>query len=168
MATTVDLEFAEVEVAPALAAQVKLKSATDPGAIGAATRKGFETVKAFLTRHGLQMVGPPRSIYTSYGAEGASFVLALPVDHGEGRDVEEPAVFVDTLKGGRAYRFTHRGAYPNLARTYRQITEFMKEKGLMKSEAEWSRYMPLWEEFANDPDKVPEEELVTYVYLPVR
>ena len=52
-------------------------------------------------------------------------------------------------------------------KTYGRITEFLKEKGLLKSEADWARYMPMWEEYRNDPTTTPEAELVTYIYLPV-
>ena len=67
----------------------------------------------------------------------------------------------------KAYRFTHRGPYPDLAQTYRRITAFMKEKGWMESEADWSRYMPMWEEYLNDPETTPPAELLTYIYLAV-
>ena len=167
MMTALDLEFAVVEVTPALAAQVKMNCPMNPQAIGKAMQQGFRTVMAFVNRHGLKMVGQPRAIYMSYSAEEVSFVLALPIASGEGRDVEEPDVFVDNLPGKRAYRFTHHGSYPNLARTYGQITEFMKHKGLMQSEADWSRFMPMWEEYISDPEVTPESELVTYIYLPV-
>jgi AraC family transcriptional regulator len=43
----------------------------------------------------------------------------------------------------------------------------MIEKQWMKSEADWARYMPMWEEYLNDPDSTPAAELVTYIYLPV-
>ncbi len=42
-----------------------------------------------------------------------------------------------------------------------------KAKGLMQCEADWARYMPMWEEYLNDPQTTPEAELMTYIYLPV-
>ena len=54
----------------------------------------------------------------------------------------------------------------SLAATYGQITEFLKAKGLMQSEADWARYMPMWEEYLNDPQTTPGAELMTYIYLP--
>lgn len=166
MATALDLEFAVVEVPSVLAAQVRMKCPMSPEAIGKAMQQGFRTVMAFVNRHGLKAIGQPRAIYTSFSAEEVRFVLALPVGSGEGRDVEEPDVFVDSLPAKRAYRFTHHGPYPKLARTYGQITEYMKQKGLMQSEADWSRFLPMWEEYISDPEVTPESELVTYIYLP--
>ena len=52
-------------------------------------------------------------------------------------------------------------------RTYNRITALLKEKGLMESEADGSRYMPMWEEYINDPGTTPAADLVTYIYLPV-
>ena len=77
------------------------------------------------------------------------------------------AGFVDTLAGGKTLRFTHRGPYAGLMGTYGQITQFMLAKGRMESEADWARYMPMWEEYLNDPETTPEEELLTHIYLPV-
>jgi hypothetical protein len=46
------------------------------------------------------------------------------------------------------------------------ITEFLKAKGLIKTDAEWSKYMPMWEEYLNDPQTTPPEKLLTHIYLP--
>jgi AraC family transcriptional regulator len=81
--------------------------------------------------------------------------------------VEESPIRVETLPATKAYRFTHHGPYPNLAQTYNHITGFMKEKGWMESEADWMRYMPMWEEYLNDPETTPPAELRTNIYLPV-
>ena len=43
----------------------------------------------------------------------------------------------------------------------------MRGKGLMESEADWMKYMPMWEEYLNDPATTPEAELVTHIYLPI-
>jgi effector-binding domain-containing protein len=43
----------------------------------------------------------------------------------------------------------------------------MQTQGLLKTEADWARFMPMWEEYLNDPETVPEAELVTYIYVPI-
>ena len=127
----------------------------------------FDALMQFVTRHGLTMNGQPRAIYTAYGAGGVSFIVALPVAAGPAGPVDEPSIRVEPLAGTKAYRFTHRGPYPDLAQTYNRITAFMKEKGWMESEADWMRYMPMWEEYLNNPETTPPAELLTYIYLPV-
>jgi effector-binding domain-containing protein len=121
----------------------------------------------FIGRLDLAPNAPPRVIYTSYGPEGTTFKVAMPVVAAPAGQAEDASIKVAPLAGGKAYRFTHHGSYANLGRTYGQITEFMKAKGWMKTDADWARYMPMWEEYLNDPAKTPEADLVTHIYLPV-
>jgi len=165
MPAATELEFAEVQVAPALSVQLSVESAPDPASIAPAMHQAFESVMSFVTRHGLALNGQPRTIYTKYGAGTLSFLVALPVAATPSVP-DEPPIRVDTLPGARAYRFTHHGPYQNLPLTYRQITAFLMEKGLLKSEADWARYMPMWEEYLNDPEKTPAAELRAFIYLP--
>jgi DNA gyrase inhibitor GyrI len=167
MSTATALEFAEVQVPPALAVQLDLECGPDPASIGAAMRTGFESLMSFINRHSLVPDNQPRAIYTAYGPGGVSVTLALPVAAAPPSLVVVPPFRVDMVQGTKAYRFTHRGPYPDLAHTYNRITALMIENQWMKSEADWERYMPMWEEYMNDPDCTPAAELVTYIYLPV-
>ncbi len=167
MSTFDELEFAEVQVAPVPAAQMPGESASDPAAIAGAMHATFDKLGAFLQEHALAPAGPPRAIYTSYGPEGIKFILAMPITAPPAASIETGPGFVATLPGGKAMRFTHRGPYAGLMQTYGQITEFLKAKGLMKTEADWARYMPMWEEYQNDPHTTPEPDLLTYIYLPI-
>ncbi len=161
------LEFAEVEVPSVLAAQMPSECGPDPAVISSAMRAAFEKLAGFLRQHKLSPSGPPRAIYAAYGPQGVRFTVVMPI-------VAPPAAtrmigpgFVKPLPAAKAMRFTHRGPYAELKNTYGQITEFLKAKGLMKTEADWSRYMPMWEEYLNDPQTTPPADLRTYIYLPV-
>jgi len=167
MATAVDLEFADVNTAPVLAVQLHSHCAAGPAALGPAIRAAFGPLMNFISRHRLTPTGPPRVIYTNMGGDGISFILAMPVAAGLAEPVDDPSIRVETIEATRALRFRHQGPYENLRHTYSQITEFMKEKGWMKSPADWSRFMPMWEEYANDPEHTPPADLVTFIYLPV-
>ncbi|MDP2898721.1 MAG: GyrI-like domain-containing protein [bacterium] len=162
-----ELEFAEVEVSPVLAAQMPGQSTSDPSAISKAMGGAFDSLAGFLERHSLVPSGPPRAIYKSYGPEGTNFIVAMPIASPPARPAEEGPGFVDTLSGGKALRFTHHGPYQDLIKTYGRITEFMLSKGLMNSEADWARYMPMWEEYLNDPHTTREAALLTYIHLPL-
>jgi effector-binding domain-containing protein len=166
MQAATDLEFAEVQVTPAVAVQLCGHCATDPASIGNAMRSAFETVMGYVTDHGLALTGPPRAIYTAYDAGGVSFMVALPVAAGPNEPAEPSAVFVGRLPGVHAYRFTHHGPYANMPQAYGQITAFLKGKGILRSDADWARHMPMWEEYQNDPAKTAAADLVTYIYLP--
>jgi hypothetical protein len=167
MSVGAELEFAEVQVGPALAVQLPGQCAPEPPSISAAMHAAFDALGSYVTRHGLTPNGQPRAIYTSYGAGAVSYIVALPVVAGPSTAVDESPIRVDTLGAAKAYRFTHHGPYAALAKTYNQITAFMMEMGLMHSEADWVRYMPMWEEYLNDPETTPAAELATYIYLPV-
>lgn len=166
MTSIADLEFAEVEVVPALAVQLLNTSGPDPASIGAAMRKSFLAVLEIVNRYALVMNGQPRAVYTAYGPDSVSFICALPVAAGPAEPIDNPHVRVETMPGTKAYRFTHHGPYPDLSRTYGAISALMIEMGLMTTEADWAKYMPMWEEYMNNPETTPAEDLVTYIYLP--
>lgn len=159
------LAFTEVLVEPVLAVQSDHSAAMNAEAIGAVIGPGYQTLMAFITEHGLTMVGPPRAIYTGMAQE-VQFTLAIPIATTPNTIPGEPPIRVGTLAAQKAYRFTHQGAYSQLPNTYNQITALMKEKGLMQTEADWARYMPMWEEYVSDAHTTPEAELITYIYLP--
>jgi len=167
MPTSEALEFAEVEVPPTLAAQMPGQSTPVPAAIGSAMHDAFEKLGAFLQQYELRPSGPPRAVYTSYGPHGIKFVVAMPIAARPTVATEGGPGFIEAIPAAKAMRFTHHGPYANLMMTYGRITEFLKAKGLIESEADWARYMPMWEEYLNDPQTTPADKLMTYIYLPV-
>ena len=159
------LEFTEIEVAPVLALQVRGECGSDPSTIGPAIQAAFEKLGQLLEKHALPPAGPPRSIYTAHGPEGTKFIVAMPIASHPAEPIEGGARSIGALAGGKTLRFTHRGPYAGLMATYGQITALMLAKGLMESEADWATYMPMWEEYLNDPETTPEAELLTHIYL---
>ncbi len=160
------LEFMETEVAPTLAVQIAGECGMDPSEIKPAISKAFDTLGQFLRSHPVTTVGPPRTIYTTYSPAGMKFIVAAPIASAPSEPVDSDEGFVGAIEGCKALRFTHRGSYDGLMGTYGQITAFLKAKGLMQSEADWARFMPMWEEYLNDPHTTPEDDLLTYIYLP--
>jgi effector-binding domain-containing protein len=166
MSTFDALEFTEVEVPPVLAARIAGESPSDPSAIAAAMGEAFGKLMGFVGQQKLAPSGPPRTIYTSYDPKAVQFIVAMPVAAPPAKPIKTGAGSVESIPGGKALRFTHHGPYANLMNTYGQVTEFLKAKGLMKTDADWAKYMPMWEEYLNDPQTTPEAKLVTYIYLP--
>jgi effector-binding domain-containing protein len=162
-----NLEQTEVDVAPVLAAQLSSRSASDPAAISAAMGAAFGTLMHFLERHGLTPAGPLRALYTEYGPQGTAFTLAMPIAGAPGAVAVDESVRVGMLGGGKALRFTHRGPYRDLAKTYERIAQLMQAQGRMKDAGNWARYAPMWEEYLNDPDTTAEGDLLTHIYLPL-
>lgn len=160
------LEFGEVDVPSVLAAQIPGACGPDPAAIAGAMRTAFDELTGFVRQYKLTPAGPPRTIYTAHGPQGVRFIVAMPVVRPRPTPRTIGPGFIKTLVGGRAMRFTHHGPYADLKNTYGLITEFLKDKGLMQTDADWARFMPMWEEYLNDPHTTPPDELLTYIYLP--
>jgi AraC family transcriptional regulator len=167
MSTETQIEFAELDVAPALAVLATGKCLADPSSITDAITGAFGTLMGYIGRHHLTPIAPPRTIYTAYSPQNVEFTTAMPIWRPHPMPEPEPPVIIDTLRGGKAYRFAHHGPYKNLMQTYGKITVFLQERGLLHSEADWEKYMPMWEEYMNDPRTTAESELLTYIYLPV-
>jgi hypothetical protein len=161
------LDFVEIEVAPVLALQVSGECGSDPKEIGPAMQTAFGKLSELMAKHALTSVGPPRSIYTNYGPDGTEFIVAMPISAAPDEAMEDAARSIGTLPGGKTLRFTHRGPYAGLMETYGLVTKFLMARGMMESEADWARYMPMWEEYLNDPHTAPEAELLTHIHLPV-
>lgn len=155
-----------VEVTPIVAVQLCGESASEPADIARAMCEGFSHLMDFMKRKSIVMSGPPRAIYTAYGPEGTKFILAVPINHSPSVQPEH-GVFIGSVAGSSALRFTHVGPYRNLMATYGRITEYLLAKGMMKSENDWQEFMPMWEEYLNDPETTPEADLVTRIYLPL-
>ena len=124
-------------------------------------RSGDRATTATVLQRGREIVPPRRSRKAKPGRHVRTAVPSGPVPLAEG------AGYVGSIPGGKALRFTHRGPYQDLMKTYGRITELVPAKGLLKNEADWARYMSMWEEYVNDPGTTPEADPLTYIYLPL-
>lgn len=166
MPKTKVFEPTEVTLEPVLAIQVDQECGTDPGEIGGAMDAAFQTIVRFAGRHALQLAGPPRALYTDYGPDGVKFTVAMPVAPPPDEIHPDDGARVAEIPGGKALRFTHVGPYENLKATYDASTAWMKQAGLLESEADWANHLPMSEEYMNDPESTPPDQLLTYIYVP--
>lgn len=156
-------EPAKVAV-PATRAIMLDRSCAEDG-IPAAMEAGFGTLMQIAQKHRIRFAGAPRAIYRAYGPEGVQFTLAVPVAGRVGSDLGEARI--GTLPEAKTLRFMHTGPYDGLMKTYGAITSWMVDHKYMKAESDWDRYMPMWEEYLNDPTTTPPDELITYIHLPL-
>lgn len=156
-----------VNVQPVLALKLDAQCGSDPQQIAQAMGQAFGTLGQFAHQHRVQFAGPPRAIYTGYGPEGTTFTVVMPISADVSTEAGAGPVSVGRVPGGRALRFTHEGPYPNLMQTYEKITAWMKGEGMLVSDADWAKYMPMWEEYVNDPESTPAEDLITHIYVPL-
>ena len=164
MATATQLENMEVTVPSALVAQVEGVT-TSPTEIQAAMSASFKKLYDGLWANRLVPAGPPRAIYTMWEPSGVRFTVAVPIERAPDEPVTSPDITIATLPESSALRFLHRGSYHDLPSTYERIEAWLRERGGIKTAADWARYAPMWEEYMNDPDKTPESDLVTRIYL---
>jgi effector-binding domain-containing protein len=164
--TMTQMESTEVLVPSTLVAQIEGLTAK-PADIGAAVGKAFGTLYPAMGRAGLTPSGPPRVIYTGWGPGEVRFTVAAPIDR-------EPAALLGAgvssarLPERVALRFVHRGPYREIKATYDQIESWLRERGGIKTPADWAHYSPMWEEYVNDPATTPESELVTNIFFSLR
>lgn len=164
---TQQIESMEVQVDPTPALQLESTSTTDAAAISAAVSAAFQTMGEFLGRHAIAPVGPPRIIYTAWNDKETRFTLAFPIAGPLPEIDPAEVVSAATLPGTRALRFEHVGPYETLRETYGRIDAWLKEHKAIEGGSDWQRYMPMWEEYLNDPQTTPASELVTRIYLPL-
>lgn len=160
------LAAVEIEVPPAFAVRTSRRASRSE--IAAEMGAAFATLSAYATEHALTPAGPPRAMYTSWGEDGIEFTAEFPVVKPPYTLPPAPGVTAEMVAGGRMLRFTHVGSYEHIAQTYERITHWLVGQGLMSGPEDWSKFMPMWEEYLNDPATTPSGDLLTNIYLPKR
>jgi effector-binding domain-containing protein len=142
-------------------AYLPASSKPDPASMSEALGKAYFQVLNFIDANGLADAGAPLSIMRSFNGSVLHFDAAIPVrgvSDATPRDGAE--VKVGTTYAGTVIRVKHLGSYRNLVETHRKITAYLAALGIERNGAAWESYV-------SDPTKVPEAELVTYVYYPI-
>lgn len=155
-----DIEHMVVEAAEI--AYLPVSSRREPGAVSEAMGKAFFEILQYIDQHGLQDDGAPLSIKRTFSGSRLVFDAAIPV---RGVSAETPrdgtTVKLGFTYGGPAIRVRHIGPYRDLGATHRRISAYLAALGI-------ERNGDAWESYVTDPGDVAEENLLTYVYYPVR
>lgn len=142
--------------------------ADTPSAIGAQVPAAFARLEAYMAHHRLHADGPPMTVYYEMAPDGRTrFAVAIAVVDPRRPVTRSGSVQCITRPAMRARQFLHVGPYETLAVTYEAITEYLLSTGEMTSPADWARFMPMWEEYLDDPEVVPRSELRTRIVLPL-
>jgi len=106
----------------------------------------------------VEPAGMPLARYFDMGDEATTFECAIPV----------PAPFVadgevqpSTIGGGEAAFTVHVGPYSKIGETWEALMAWATAQG--KTPAG-----PGWESYLDEPGQVPDAELKTEIYLPVK
>ncbi|NJO54053.1 MAG: GyrI-like domain-containing protein [Bacteroidales bacterium] len=131
---------------------------------GAGWENGFEalqqalkTVTAALGGRKLAAAGNPLVVYLRADDAGFDFEAGLPVADAP-ETAENGDLGVRKTPSGRALRFTHRGSFDTMDRTYEAMTNYLDEKRIDVTDV----YI---EEYVTDPLTTPEDELRVFIYV---
>ena len=157
-----ELDVEHLVVEPLHIAYLPTTSFPEPAAISDAMGKAYFEILSFIDAHGLADAGAPMSIVRGFAGSQLRFDAAIPV---RGVTDETPrdsaAVKLGYTYSGPAIRVRHVGSYRQLGSTHREIAAYVAALGLERNGDPWETYI-------SDPTRVPESELLTDVYYPVR
>ena len=155
------LEIEQIVVEPADIAYLQTASAPAPAAISEAMGEAYFEILTFIDQQGLTEAGAPLSITRSFSGGELLFDAAIPV-RGISDDTPRTGhrVRIGRSYGGNVIRVRHVGSYRTLGDTHRKVAAYLAATGI-------ERAGDAWEVYVSDPTKVPEAELLTYVYYPI-
>lgn len=155
-------EIEHLRLEPQQIALLRTRSRPEPAAMSEAMGEAFFDILSFIDRHGLEEAGAPLSITRTFSGSELLFDAAIPVRGvTDATPLDGPTVKIGQTYGGAAIRVTHVGSYRNLSETHRKIAAYLAALGIERNGAAWESYV-------GDPGRVPERELLTYVFYPVQ
>lgn len=156
-----DIELEQIVVEATEIAFLPTTSIPEPAAISEAMGDAYFEILSFIDEHGLSEAGAPMSITRSFSGSELLFDAAIPlrgVDDSTPRD--GVGVRIGRTYAGKVIRVRHVGSYRTLGTTHRKIGAYLAALGIERSG-------DAWESYVSDPTRVPESELLTYVYYPI-
>lgn len=157
-----DIEIEHLIVEPVDIAYLATGSLPEPSATADAMGKAYFEILSFIDENKLQDAGAPLSIMRTFVGAELLFDAAIPVRGLTEQTRRDGAgVKIGSTYGGPVIRVRHVGPYRNLAMTHRKIAAYLAAVGIQRNGAAWESYV-------SDPAKVPERDLLTYIYYPVR
>ncbi|MEM1263161.1 MAG: SRPBCC family protein [Pseudomonadota bacterium] len=153
-----DLEVTEVDVPPAQWLIASTASDPNPDAESAALSQAFFAVVNALQEFDLERAGPALRIERGFDSQ-ARFDAGIPVT-GPVDNVTSAVVRVVDAYTGPALKTVHTGPYSRLSVTHAKFAAYAAAHGFAIAGDQWEVYV-------SDPAEVPEDQLVTDIYVPV-
>jgi effector-binding domain-containing protein len=156
-----DIEIEQIVVAAMDIAFLSTTSVPEPSAMSEAMGDAYFEILSFIDEQGLQEAGAPLSITRSFSGSELLFDAGIPV-----RGVNESTprsgapVKIGQTYAGTVIRVRHIGPYRTLGQTHSKIAAYLAALDI-------ERAGDAWESYVSDPTKVPEAELLTYIYYPI-
>ena len=157
-----DIKIEHMVVEAADIAFLPTSSLPEPDAISTALGAAYFQILTFIDVNNLFDAGAPLSITRSFSGSQLNFDAAIPI---RGLSTQTPrassGVRIGQTYAGSVIRVRHVGSYERLTTTHRKISAYLAALGIEPNGVAWESYV-------SDPGKVPEDELLTYVYYPIR
>jgi hypothetical protein len=156
-----DIEIEQISVDAVDIAFRSTTSVPEPSAMSDAMGDAYFEILSFIDEHGLQEAGAPLSITRSFSGSQLLFDAGIPV---RGLNAATPrsaaSVRIGQTYAGTVIRVRHVGSYRTLGQTHQKIAAYLAALDI-------ERTGDAWESYVSDPTKVPEAQLLTYIYYPV-
>ena len=153
------------DVAPLDIAYVSLRSEMDVTKIGQLLGSNYARIGEFLTAHGLAMAGPVGAINRSVTEKEWVFDAIVPFAGPAGARAKaansKGGVRIGTTPAGRTVKAVHVGPYESMQTTYENIAAYLRGNKLESRGVSWEQYV-------SDPANTPPEQLVSYVFQPIK
>jgi effector-binding domain-containing protein len=157
-----DIAIEHIVVAATEIAFLATSSRPEPAATSAAMANAYFQILNFIDRHGLEEAGAPLSITRDFSGAQLVFDAAIPI---RGITANTPrndaGVKLGNTYAGTVIRVKHIGSYRQLAVTHRKISAYLAALGIARNGA-------FWESYVSDPRRVAEEDLLTYLFYPIK
>lgn len=125
--------------------------------IGVGLNEGFRTLTQHAAATGAETVGPPMVFSPDFGKEEFDLIICMPVAVGA---VTGEGVGLEEVPGAHVVSTTHKGSYSEVPEAYTALFAWLEENGRKAAG-------PAREVYLNDPQDVPESELLVEVSIPL-
>ncbi len=148
-------EISEKDVPPQLSLTRRVTVTMET--IGKGLNGGFRTLTRHAAATGAETVGPPMVFSPDFGKEEFDLVICMPVAVGA---VPGEGVALEEVPGAHVAFATHEGPYLGVPEAYAALFAWLEENGRKAAG-------PAREVYLNDPQDVPESELLVEVSIPL-
>ena len=157
-----DIEIEHIVVKAADIAYLPTTSRPESAATADAMAKAYFQILNFIDENGLAEDGAPLSITRDFSGAELAFDAAIPIRGlSEATRRNNTGVRIGQTYAGTVVRVRHIGPYRRLTATHRKISAYLAALGIERNGAAWESYV-------SDPGKVATNDLLTYVYYPIK
>ena len=122
-------------------------------------KAAFARIEAQLATAGIAPAGRPIAVFTQTNDDTFKYEAMVPIAATPSpAPTLPPEMRFGTTPGGKAYRFTHKGAYDDIDTTYETITTYLEAKDIVAKDV-------FLEEFVNDPKDAADTNAEINIYV---